>query len=67
VFVRESHNRIDNIQVTNTSIDHRETDLLWVNKLAIALYPSIWCWYHKGNDSNNLNLLSKEYIHCKEE
>ena len=43
VFVRESHNQIDNIQVTNASMDCRESDPLWVNEFAIALHPSIQC------------------------
>jgi hypothetical protein len=43
VFVRESRNQIDNIQVTNASIDRRETDSSWVNEFAIALHPSIQC------------------------
>jgi hypothetical protein len=66
VFVRESRNRIDNIQVTNASIDRRETDPSWVNEFAIALHPSIRCWRRKGNDSDDLEMLSKEYVRCKE-
>jgi len=65
VFVRESRNQIDNIQVTNTSIDRRESDPSWVNEFAIALHSSIRCWHRKGNDSNDLEILSKEYIYCK--
>ena len=65
MFVRESCNQIDNIQVTNASIDRREIDPSWVNEFAIALHPSIRCWHRKGNDSD-LEMLSKEYVYCKE-
>jgi hypothetical protein len=50
----------------NALIDRRESDPLWVNEFTIALHSSIRCWRHKGNDSNDLEMLSKEYVHCKE-
>jgi hypothetical protein len=66
VFVRESRNRIDDIRVTNASMDRRETDPSWVQEYAMALHPSIRCWRRRGNDSNDLEILSKEYVRCQE-
>jgi hypothetical protein len=48
-------------------MDRRETDPSWVKGFAIALYPSIKCWCHKGNNSNNLEMLTKEYVRCQKE
>ena len=64
VFVKESRNRIDDIRVTNASMDRRETDPSWVQEYAMALHPSIRCWRRRGNGSNDLEILSKEYVRC---
>ena len=47
-------------------MDRRETDPSWVQEYAMALYPSIRCWRCRGNDSNDLEILSKEYVRCQE-
>jgi hypothetical protein len=66
VFVRESRKRFDGVSITNASIVRRESDSSWVEGMLVALHTSIRCWRRKGNDSNNLELLTKEYVHCKQ-
>jgi hypothetical protein len=66
VFVRECRNRFDEVPVTNASVVRRESNSLWVEGLPVTLHPSIRCWRRKGDDSNNLEMLSKEYVRCKE-
>ena len=34
--------------------------------MLVALHPSIRCWRRKGSDSNDLELLTKEYVRCKQ-
>jgi hypothetical protein len=51
---------------TNASIVQRESDSSWVEGMLVALYPSIQCWRQKGNDSSDLELLTKEYIRFKQ-
>jgi hypothetical protein len=65
VFVRESRNRLDNVPVTNASIVRRESDSSWVQDFPVALHPSIRCWRRKGNNSNDLEMLTTEYVRCK--
>jgi hypothetical protein len=65
VFVRESRNRLDNVPVTNASIVRREYNPSWVQDFPVALHPSIRCWRRKGNDSNDLERLTTEYVCCK--
>ena len=66
VFVRECRNRFDGVPITNTSIVRRESDSSWVEGLPVTLHPSIRCWRRKGDDSNDLEMLTKEYVRCKE-
>ena len=66
VFVRESRKRFNGVPNTNASIVRRESDSSWVEGMLVALHPSIRCWRRKGNDSNNLELLTKEYVCCKQ-
>jgi len=66
VFVRESRKRLDGVPITNASIVRRESDSSWVEGMLVALHPSIRCWRRKGSDSNNLELLTKEYVRCKQ-
>ena len=47
-------------------MDRRETDPSWVQEYAMALHPSIRCWRRRGNDSNDLEILSKEYVRYQE-
>ena len=64
VFVRESRNRLDNVAVTNKSIVRKELDPSWVADLPVALHLSLWCWRWKGNNSNDLELLTIEHVRC---
>ena len=66
VFVKESRKRLDKVSIMNTLMVQRESDPSWVEGLPIALYPSIryWCW--KGDNSKDLELLTKEYVRCKQ-
>jgi hypothetical protein len=66
VFVRESRKRLDKVPTMNTSTLRRESDPSWVEGLPVALHPSIRCWRRKGNDSKDLELLTKEYVRCKQ-
>jgi hypothetical protein len=66
VFVRESRKRLDGVPITNASIVRRESDSSWVEGMLVALHPSIRCWRRKGSDSNDLELLTKEYVRCKQ-
>jgi hypothetical protein len=66
VFVRECRNQFDGVPITNTSIVRRESDSSWVEGLPVTLHPSIRCWRRKGDDSNDLEMLTKEYVRCKE-
>ena len=65
VFVRESRKRLDGVPITNASVVRRESDSSWVEGMLVALHPSIRCWRRKGSDSNDLELLTKEYVRCK--
>jgi hypothetical protein len=66
VFVRESRKRLDGVPITNALIVWRESDSSWVEGMLVALHPSIRCWRRKGSDSNDLELLTKEYVRCKQ-
>ena len=66
VFVRESRKRLDGVPITNASVVRRESDSSWVEGMLVALHPSIRCWRRKGSDSNDLELLTKEYVRCKQ-
>jgi hypothetical protein len=66
VFVRESRKRLDGVPITNTSMVRRESDPSWVKGLPVALHPSIRCWRREGSDSSDLELLTKEYVRCKQ-
>jgi hypothetical protein len=66
VFVRECRNRFDEVPVMNASVVRRESNLSWVEGLPVILYPFIRCWCRKRDDSNDLEMLSKEYVRCKE-
>jgi hypothetical protein len=54
------------VSIMNISIVQRESDLSWVESLPVTLHPSIRCWRRKGNDSKDLELLTKEYVRCKQ-
>jgi hypothetical protein len=66
VFVRESRKQLDKVSILNTSIVQRESDPSWVEGLPVALHPSIRCWPRKGDNSKDLELLTKEYVRCKQ-
>ena len=34
--------------------------------MPVTLHPSIRCWCRKWDDSNDLEMLTKEYVRCKE-
>ena len=64
--MRESRKRLDGVPITNASVVRRESDSSWVEGMLVALHPSIRCWRRKGCDSNDLELLTKEYVRCKQ-
>ena len=66
VFVRESRKRFDGVPIMNASTVRRESDSSWGEGMLVALHPSIRCWRQKGSDSCNLELLTKEYVRCKQ-
>ena len=66
VFVRESRKRFDGVPIMNASTVRRESDSSWVEGMLVALHPSIRCWRRKGSDSSDLELLTKEYVRCKQ-
>ena len=66
VFVRESRKWLDGVPITNASIVRREPDSSWVKDMLVALHPFIRCWRRKGSNSNDLELLTKEYVCCKQ-
>src|SRR5580692_6023507 len=66
VFVRESRKRLDGVPITNASVVRRVSDSSWVEGMLVALHSSIRCWRRKGSDSNDLELLTKEYVRCKQ-
>ena len=66
MFVRESRKRFDRVPITNALTIQREPDSSWVEGMLVALHPSIQCWHWKGSDSSDLELLTKEYVRCKQ-
>src|SRR5271168_4961404 len=64
VFVKESCNQLANVAATNASIVQKESDPLWVQDFPVALHLSLQCWRRKGNDSNDLELLTIEHVRC---
>jgi hypothetical protein len=66
VFVRESRKQLNKVSIMNTSIVQRESDPSWVEGLPVILHPSIPCWHQKRDNSKDLELLTKEYVHYKQ-
>src|SRR5436309_1014255 len=64
VFVRESRNWLANNKVTNMSMVCKEPNPLWVADFLVALHLLLRCWWWKGSDSNDLELLTTELIRC---
>jgi len=64
VFVRECRTKGNNVSMTHSELDRRDSDPSWVSSYYISVHPSITCWKRKAKNPKDVEELSSELVCC---